>query len=88
MIEYDWIWLNMIEYAWIWLNMIEYDWIWLNMIEYDWIWLNMRIVRVVAHFSSITMCTETIVYCQSRLRYCYRATVIRSNKQVLFNKID
>jgi hypothetical protein len=39
----------------------------------------MRIVRV-AHFSFITQ-VETVVYCQSRLRYCYKATVRRSNKQ-------
>jgi hypothetical protein len=46
----------------------------------------MRIVRV-AHFYVITMCKETVVYCQSRVRYCYRATVIRSNEQVSFNKV-
>ncbi len=40
---------------------------------------NMRIVKI-AHFSLTTMCRETIVYRQSRLRYCYRATIIRPDK--------
>jgi hypothetical protein len=31
---------------------------------------------------------ETVVYCQSRLRYCYKATVRRSNEYVSFNNND
>jgi hypothetical protein len=33
------------------------------------------------------MCREKVVYCQLRLRYCYRATVIRLNEQFSFNII-
>jgi hypothetical protein len=33
------------------------------------------------------MCRETVVYCRLRLHYCYRATVIRSNKYVSLNII-
>jgi hypothetical protein len=53
--------------------MYEYDPT-LNTIEY-----NDGVVRVSSLFCNNPY-RETVVYCQSRLRYCYRATVIRTER--------